>query len=58
MASGHTTDTGYIATPGYHGPDRRVAERRTGSERRQNRRFGYGWWDDPDRRSLPDRRRG
>lgn len=46
-----------IHTPGYHGPDRRVSERRAGVDRRQEVRRGYGWWDNPDRRGAAARRR-
>lgn len=57
MTSGRPNDVLIIHSPDYHGPDRRVADRRTGLDRRLAPRFGYGWWDDPERRAGRDRRR-
>lgn len=48
---------GWIKTPDYHGPDRRVVERRTQRERRINPRVGMGWWRSRDRRAGGERRR-
>lgn len=47
---------GWIHSPNYQGPDRRLADRRAYRERRTRPRGGLGWWRHTDRRGDVDRR--